>query len=74
MTERVRSQVQESEMSFLRKIEGVTLFKKMSSSETRKSLNIKSLLLRIAWPCRQNLSRKTPQASFTSQSKREKTS
>ena len=40
MTERIRSQVQTSEMSFLRKIEGVTLFNKVRSSEIRKSLNI----------------------------------
>ena len=47
MTERVRSQVQASEMRFLRKIEGVALFNKMRSSEIRKSLNIELLLLRI---------------------------
>ena len=47
MTERMRSQVQASEMSFLRRIEGVTLFNKVRSSEIQKSLNIKPLLLRI---------------------------
>jgi len=47
MTKRIRSQVQASEMRFLRRIEGVTLFNKMRSSEIRKSLNIKPLLLRI---------------------------
>ena len=47
MTERVRSQVQASEMRFLRKIEGVTLFNKVRSSEIRKSLNIEPLLLGI---------------------------
>ena len=47
ITERMRSQVQASKMSFLRKIEGVTLFKKVRSSEIRKSLNIEPLLLRI---------------------------
>ena len=47
MTERVQSQVQASEMRFLRRIEGVTLFNKVRSSETRKSLNIEPLLLRI---------------------------
>ena len=47
MTKRVRSQVQASEMRFLRRIEGVTLFNKMCSSEIRKSLNIEPLLLRI---------------------------
>ena len=34
MTEKVRSQVQASEMRFLRRIEGVTLFSKVLSSET----------------------------------------
>ena len=47
MTERVRSHVQASEMRFLRKMEGVTLFNKVRSSEIRKSLNIEPLLLRI---------------------------
>ena len=47
MTERVRSQVQASEMRFLRRIEVVTLFKKVRSSEIRKYLNIEQLLLRI---------------------------
>ena len=47
MTERVRSQVQASEIKFLRRIEGVTLFNKVRSSEIRKSLNIEPLLLRI---------------------------
>ena len=43
----MRSQVQASEMRFLRRIEGVTLFNKVRSSEIRKSLNIEPLLLRI---------------------------
>ena len=47
MTERVRSQVQASEMRFLRRTEGVTLFNKVRSSEIRKSLNIEPLLIRI---------------------------
>ena len=47
MTKRVRSQVQASEMRFLRRIEGVTLFNKVRSSEIQKSLNIEPLLLRI---------------------------
>ena len=34
-------------MRFLQKIEGVTLFNKMRSSEIRKSLDIEPLLLRI---------------------------
>ena len=46
MTKRVRSQVQASEIRFLQKIERVTLFNKVRSSEIRKSLNIKPLLLR----------------------------
>ena len=37
MTKRVQSQVQAFEMRFLRRIEGVTLFNKMPSSEIRKS-------------------------------------
>ena len=40
MTERVRSQVQASEMRFLQTIEGVTLLNKVRSSEIRKSLHI----------------------------------
>ena len=47
MFERMRSKVQASEMRFLRRIEGVTLFNKVRSSEIRKSLNIEPLLLRI---------------------------
>ena len=35
MTERVRSQVQASEMRFLRRIEGVALFNKVRSSEIK---------------------------------------
>ena len=47
MTKRMRSQVQASEMRFLRRIEGVTLFNKVHSSEIRKSLHNELLLLRI---------------------------
>ena len=47
MTERVRSQVQASEIRFLRRMEGVTLFKEVRGSEIRKSLNIEPLLLRL---------------------------
>ena len=47
MTKRMRSQAQVSEMRFLRRVEGVTLFNKVRSSELRKSLNIEPLLLRI---------------------------
>jgi len=45
MTERICLQVQASEMRFLQRIEGVTLFDKVRSSEIRKSLNIEPLLL-----------------------------
>ena len=41
--ERVRSQVQASEMNFLQRIEGVTLFNKVHSSEIPKSLDIEPL-------------------------------
>ena len=43
----MRSQVQASEMRFLRRVEGVTLFNKVRSSEIQKSPNIEPLLLRI---------------------------
>ena len=39
--------MQASEMSFLQRIEEVTLFKKVHSSAIRKSLNFELLLLRI---------------------------
>ena len=39
--------MQASEIRFLRKIEGVTRFDKVRSSEIRKSLNIEPLLLQI---------------------------
>ena len=47
MTKRVRPQVQASEMSFLQRIERVTLFNKVRSSEIRKFLDIEPLLLQI---------------------------
>ena len=47
MTERMRSQVQASEMRFFQRIEEVTLFNKVRSSGIRKSFNIEPLLLRI---------------------------
>ena len=47
MTESVRSQVQASEMEFLRRIEGVTLFNKKRSFKIRKSLTLEPLLFRI---------------------------
>ena len=46
MTERMRSQVQASEMGFLRRIDGVAFCVKICSSEIGKSLNIEPLLLR----------------------------
>ena len=46
-TKTVRSQEQVSEMRFSQSIEGVTLFNKVHSSQIRKSLNIKPLLLRV---------------------------
>ena len=39
--------MQASEMRFLRKIKGVTMFDKHRNTEIRKSLDIESLLLRI---------------------------
>ena len=47
MMEGIGSQVQASEIRFLRRIEEVTLFNKVRSSEIQKSLNIEPLLLRI---------------------------
>ena len=47
MTKRVQSQLQAYKMRLLRRIEGVTLFNTVRSSEIRKSLNIKPLLLQI---------------------------
>ena len=47
MSERVRSQVQASEMSFLLRIERVALLNKMRSSKIQKSVNFELLLLRI---------------------------
>ena len=67
-------EVKASEMRFLRRIEEVTFFDKVRSSEIRKSLNIKPLLLQsesseVVYPCKQNLSGKTFLTSFTCQSK-----
>ena len=42
ITKRVRSQVQASEMNFLQRIEEVTLFNKVHSSEFQKSLDIEA--------------------------------
>ena len=45
ITETVQSLVQASQMRFLRRIEGVTLFNNVRSSVIRESLYIKPLLL-----------------------------
>ena len=47
MNEKVKSRVQAAEMGFLRKISGLTLLDKVKSADSRESLNIKSLLLRL---------------------------
>ena len=47
MTEREQSQMQVSEMRFLRKIKGVTMLDKHCNTAIHESLDIKSLLLRI---------------------------
>ena len=47
MTERVRSHKQASEMRFLRKIKGVTMFDEVRNTAVQESLDIESLLLRI---------------------------
>ena len=47
MNEKVRSRIQAAEMGFLRRISGLTLLDKVKSANTRESLNIKSLLLRL---------------------------
>ena len=43
ITKRVRSQKNASEMNYLQRIEGVTLFNKVHSSEIQKSLDIEPL-------------------------------
>ena len=47
MTERVRLQMQASEIRLLRKIEGITMFDKLHNSAIQESLNTESLFLRI---------------------------
>ena len=47
MTERVRSQMPASEMRFLRKIKGVTMFDRFCNTAIQESLNIESILFRI---------------------------
>ena len=47
MTQRVRSQMQASEIRFLRKIKGFTMLDELRNTEIRESLDIESSLLRI---------------------------
>ncbi|KAK3545223.1 hypothetical protein QTP70_002063 [Hemibagrus guttatus] len=47
MTERVRSQIQAAEMSFLRRVAGRSLRDRVRSSVTREELGVEPLLLRI---------------------------
>ena len=47
MNEKVRFRVQAAEIGFLRRISDLILLDKVKSADIRKSLNIKSLLLRL---------------------------
>ena len=47
MNEKVRSRVQAAEMGFLRRISGLTSLDNAKSADTRESLNIELLLLRL---------------------------
>ncbi|TWW61130.1 hypothetical protein D4764_05G0012200 [Takifugu flavidus] len=47
MTERTRSRVQAAEMSFLRRVVGLSLRDRVRSSAIREELGVKSLLLRV---------------------------
>ena len=47
MNEKVRSQVQASEMGFWRRVSSSTSLDKVKSADIRESLNIESLLLRL---------------------------
>ncbi|TWW73387.1 hypothetical protein D4764_15G0007810 [Takifugu flavidus] len=47
MTERTRSQVQAAEMSFLRRVAGLSLRDRVRSSAIREELGVESLLLRV---------------------------
>ena len=44
MTKKVRSQMQASEVRFLKKIKGITIFDKFRNTAIRESLNIESLI------------------------------
>ena len=47
MTERIRSRIQAAEMSFLRRVAGISLRDRVRSSVTRERLGVESLLLRL---------------------------
>ena len=47
MTEKLRSQMLASEMRFLRKIKGVTMFDTLRNTAIQESLNIESLVFHI---------------------------
>ena len=47
MIKRVRSRIKAAEISFLRKVRGLSLLKKVKSTDVCQSLNIKPLLLSI---------------------------
>ena len=47
MTERIRSRIQAAEMSFLRRVAGVSLRDRVRSSVTRERLGVEPLLLRL---------------------------
>jgi len=70
MAQRALSQVQTTEMEFLRKVYGVTLRDKVRSCENlectatfRETLNVQPLLIRTFWPCDQNAPGKTGEMS-----------
>ena len=47
LNEKVRCRVQAAEMGFLRRISGLTLLDKVKNTDTRESLNMELLLLRL---------------------------
>ncbi|TWW68301.1 hypothetical protein D4764_19G0000990, partial [Takifugu flavidus] len=49
MTERTRSRVQAAEMSFLRRVAGLSLRDRVRSSAIREELGVEPLLLRVEW-------------------------
>ena len=62
--------MQASEMRFLRKIKGVTMFDKLRNTAIRKSLNKQRVATSqkiseyIAWPCKRNASGTASHTSF----------